>query len=114
MDKKERVELHSKAWDLLEEKGVTLGERMMIRSAFVEWSGYKDANPFIDTIINKGEPRYYHSTHEMIRHLLFEKESEVVLANAIYMNMNESCSIDEFREVLKYTFRLMRIENGWT
>jgi len=36
------MELHDKAWNLLKEKGLKLSQMMMIRSSFVEWSGYKD------------------------------------------------------------------------
>ena len=40
-------DIHDKAWNLLEEKGLTLGERVMVRSSFVEWSGYKEEYPFV-------------------------------------------------------------------
>lgn len=106
-------EIHDKAWDLLEEKGLKLGEKMMVRSAFVEWSGYKEENPFIEITFKKGEIEYYHSTHDLINHFMFKTENEAVLANAIYLNMNESCGINEFREMFKYTCRLIGLNTEW-
>ena len=110
---KKREELHDKAWGLLEERGFKLGEMMMIRSSFVEWSGYKEENPFINKKHTlSGE--YYHSTHEKINHFMFKTENEVVLANAIYLNMSDLCSIDEFTQLFKFTCRLIGLNNDWT
>jgi hypothetical protein len=107
-------EMHNKAWDLLEEKGLKLGERLMVRSAFVTASGYKEQYPFIDSYWDKdGETEYYHSTYDMIKHLVFKKRDEAVLANAIYLNMNEGNSIDEFRQMLKFTFKIIGVNSEW-
>tara|TARA_R110002012_G_scaffold283603_2_gene474010 strand:+ start:333 stop:668 length:336 start_codon:yes stop_codon:yes gene_type:complete len=111
MDKRE--ELHEKAWGLLKERGFKLGEMMMIRSSFVEWSGYKEENPFIEKSTNsRGE--YYHSTHDLIKHYSFKTEDEVVLANAIYLNMNEGCTPNDFIQIFKFTCRTIGLNNDWT
>lgn len=102
-------DLHDKAWNLLEEKGLTLNERMLIRSAFVEASGHKD----IKRTRIEGEV-YYHSTHDLIENYLFKTEDEVVLANAIYLNMNENNGINEFRGMLKYTCRVIGLNSEWS
>ena len=53
--------MHNKAWDLLEEKGLKLGERIMVRSAFVIHSGYKEEYPFISSYWDKDrENEYFH------------------------------------------------------
>lgn len=111
MDK--RDDLHKKAWGLLEERGFKLGEMMMIRSSFVGWSGYKEQNPFIEKSTNSmGE--YYHSTHDLIKHYSFKTENEVVLANAIYLNIKSSFNPNDFREMFKYACRVIGIKNEWT
>jgi len=108
------IKTHDKAWNLLDEKGLTLGEKMMVRSAFVEWSGYKDENPFIERTYKKGEIEYYHSTHDLIKHFMFKTKEEVVLANAIYLNMNEMCGNNEFRDMFKYTCRIIGLSSDWS
>tara|TARA_R110002033_G_C3824173_1_gene233355 strand:- start:545 stop:883 length:339 start_codon:yes stop_codon:yes gene_type:complete len=107
-------DLHDKAWNLLDEKGLKLNEKMMVRSAFVEWSGYKDENPFIEIVHKKGDIEYYHSSHEMIKHMMFKTENEVVLANAIYLNMDEIIGVNEFRELFKFTARVIGLNTEWT
>ena len=107
------TELHDKAWKLLEEKGLKLGQMMMVRSSFVSWSGYKEENPFIERT-RKGDEYYYHSTHKMIENYMFDTEEEVVLANAIYLNMNEGCGPNDFVQIFKYACRLMGLSNKWT
>lgn len=111
---KEQKELHKKAWNLLEEKGLSLGEKMMVRSNFVGWSGYKEENPFIERSYRKGKIEYYHSTHDLIKNYMFKTENEVVLANAIYLNMDKSNSINEFREMFKYTCRIIGLKSKWS
>lgn len=51
----DKVDRHDTAWKLLEDKGLTLGERVRVRSAFVEWSGYKEEYPFVAIKYKKGE-----------------------------------------------------------
>ena len=110
----ERLEIHDKAWNLLDEKGLKLGEKMMVRSAFVSWSGYKYEYPFIVHKYNKGGLEYYHSSYELINHFMFKTENEVILANAIYLNMDEGNSTNEFRELFKYTCRLIGLNTEWS
>jgi hypothetical protein len=107
-------EIHDKAWNLLEEKGLKLGEKMMVRSAFVTWSGYKEEYPFIERSYKKGKIEYYHSSYKMIDNFMFETENEVVLANAIFLNMNLIDATNEFREMFKYTCRLIGLNTKWS
>lgn len=108
------MKLHNKAWDLLDEKGLSMGEKMMVRSAFIDWSGFKTENPFINSYKDESaDNQYFHSTHELIKHLLFEKEEEVVLANAIYLNMDESNGTDEFIDMFKFTCRVIGLNSAW-
>lgn len=106
-------DIHDKAWNLLEEKGLKLGERMMVRSAFVEWSGYKEEYPFIERVFKKGETEYYNSSYPEIKNFMFETEAEVILANAIYLNIVKHNNND-FVQVFKYTCRLINIDSKWT
>jgi hypothetical protein len=105
------TELHDKAWKLLEEKGLTLSERMIVRSDFA--SAYKDDYPNIAIEWNKGEVEYYHSTIDMIKSFRFDTEKEVILANAIYENMNEITGINEFIQILKFAFRIIGVDSKW-
>lgn len=104
-------ELHDKAWNLLEEKGLTLGEKIMIRSHFS--SAYKEEYPFISIKYEKGNIKYYFSTIEEISNLAFETEKEVILANAIYENMKEDFNNNDFVQTIKYVFRLINIKSKW-
>lgn len=106
-------ELHDKAWKLLEEKGLKLGEKMMVRSSFVEWSGYKEKYPFINREYKKGDVEYYYSSYDMIKSFRFKSENEVILANAIYLNMNEINGTNEFIQIFKFTCRVIGIDNAW-
>lgn len=111
----EQQEMHNKAWDLLEEKGLKLGERIMVRSAFVTASGYKEQYPFISSYWGQDKDNeYYNSTYDMIKHLVFKTHEEVVLANAIYLNMDEGNGISEFTQILKFTFRIIGVNSEWS
>ena len=104
-------ELHDKAWNLLEEKGLKLGEKMMIRSHFS--SAYKDKYPFISAKYEKGEVEYYFSDIKEIKNLMFETEKEVILANAIYENVKDKFNVNEFIQMLKFTFRILNVSSSW-
>lgn len=106
------INLHDKAWNLLEEKGLTLGERMMVRSSFVEWSGYKEEFPFIEIKYKKGEIEWYYSGYEDIINLMFATKEEVILANAIYVN-TENFNINDFIQTFKYTCRVVGLKTNW-
>jgi len=60
MINKELQDKQKKAWDLMIDKGLKMGEAMFIRSAYA--SNYKDEYPFIDIQYKKGEVEYYHSS----------------------------------------------------
>lgn len=113
MSKPELQELHDHYWNLLEEKGFSLGQRLKLRSTFVDWSGYKEEYPFIERTFKGGDVEYYHSTYELIKNFMFKTENEVILANAIYLNMNEMCGTSEFRELFKYTCRIIGLNTNW-
>lgn len=104
-------ELHDKAWNLLEDKGLKLGEKMMVRSHFA--STYKDEYPFISVKHEKGEVKYYFSDIEEIKNLMFETEKEVILANAIFENVKDKFNINEFIQMLKFTFRILNVSSSW-
>ena len=110
--KKEIKNLQETAWELLEKKGLTTGERMNVRTSFA--STYKEEYPFIKVVYNKGEVEYYHSEHVEISRYMFKKESEVILANAIYENIKDRFNPNEFTQLLKFNFRLLNISNEWT
>ena len=105
------TELHDKAWKLLEEKGLKLGERMMVRSHFA--SAYKNDYPFITVKHKKGEVEYYHSEIKEISNLMFKSEKEVIMANAIYENTKEKFNQNDFIQHLKFTFRILGIGSDW-
>ena len=49
----------------------------------------------------------------MISNLAFETEKEVIMANAIYENMNEITTINEFIQLIKFTFRIIGVNTKW-
>lgn len=110
----DKVDRHDTAWKLLEDKGLTLGERMMVRSSFVEWSGYKEEYPFVVIKYKKGEVECYHSEYEMIKQFMFNTREEVILANAIYVNMNEITNNNDFIQMFKYTCRIIGLKTTWS
>jgi hypothetical protein len=115
---KDNKEIHDKAWNLLEEKGLTLGQRIMVRSSFIEWSGYKDEYPFITVKYSKNqEVESYRSEYEMIKSLMFKTQEEVILANAIYVNLitkNQNFNNNDFIPMFKYTCRIIGIDTDWS
>ena len=105
-------ELHEKAWNLLEEKGLKLGERMMVRSHFVDV--FKEEYPFIEIKWNKGEIEYYRSEYSKIKNLNFETKEEVILANALYlMTKDNDFNINDFIQQIKYTCRILNYDSRW-
>lgn len=104
-------ELREKAFNLLEEKGLSLSERLQISSMFS--STYEYSYPFISAKYKKGQVEYYFSDIEDIKSLMFETEKEVILANAIYENVKDSFNINEFIQMLKFTFRVLNISSKW-
>ena len=102
-----KEQYHDKAWDLLDEKGLSRGEKMMVRSHFVEWSGYKEEYPFIVSKKSKGRT-LYKSEIEQIKMLSFKSEHHVILANAIYENTKEDFNINEFLYQFKYVVKLIK------
>lgn len=109
---KEKIkELHDSAWKLLESKGLKLGERMKVRSSFAAIN--KEEYPFIESKMHK-DVMCYNSSYDMISNMLFKTEEEAVLANAIYLNMNEIHGIDEFISVYKFTCRIIGMNTEWS
>ena len=104
-------ELHNKAWKLLEDKGLLINERIFVRSAFADT--HKEDYPFILAKHKKGEVEYYYSSIEQISNLAFTNEKEVILANAIYENVKDSFNINEFIQMLKFTFRILNTQSEW-
>lgn len=105
-------ELQDKAWDLLKEKGLSIGESIMVKSHFA--SIFKDEYPHIRADYMKGDVKYYRSEIKEISNLAFESEKEVILANAIYENVKDSFNPNEFVQMLKFTFRILGVENNWS
>ena len=112
MINKELQDKQKKAWDLMIDKGLKMGEAMFIRSAYA--SNYKDEYPFIDIQYKKGEVEYYHSSIRTIGHYNFLSENEVILANAIYENTKEDFNHNTFVQELKFVFRVLGINSVWT
>ncbi len=105
-------ELHDKAWNLLDEKGLTTGEKMMVRRSFA--STYQNEYPYIVVKNNKRGEKYYVSGIEEIKILMFSTKNEVILANAIYENVKGKFEINEFIQILKFTFRIMNVSSKWS
>jgi len=105
------TELYDKAWELLERKGLKLGERIMVRSCFA--GAYKNDYPFIAAKHKKGEVEYYHSQIKEINNLMFKSKNEVIMANAIYENTKENFNQNDFIQHLKFTFRILGVSSDW-
>ena len=105
-------ELQNKAWNLLEEKGLKLGERMMVRSHFADI--FKEEYPFIEIKWNKGKIEHYLSEYSEIKNLIFETKEEVILANALYlMTKDNDFNINDFIQQIKYTCRILNYDSRW-
>lgn len=104
-------EQHDKAWNFLDTKGLSIGEKMMVRSSFA--SMHQDEYPFIGIKYEKGEVKYYHSTYDEISSLMFETEEEVVLANAIYNITRDKFNMNDFMQQIKFTFRIILVHSKW-
>ena len=100
-------ELHDKDWNLLKEKGLTLGEMVKIRSCFA--SIYANEYPFV----SQGPNNYFHSTIEDLKSLEFDTKNEVILANAIYENVKNNFEMNSFIQMLKYSFRILGVNSAW-
>lgn len=111
MDESTKKELHDTAWNLLKEKGLSLGQMMTVRANFA--SQFKDEYPFIYTHYVKGEIRSYHSEIKDIQSYSFNSEKEVILANAIYETIKDKFDPNEFIQMLKFTFRILGVKSAW-
>ena len=102
-------------WQLLASKGFSFSERMKIENNLIDASGFKESNPFIERVFKKGKVSHYKSKHEMINHFIFETENEVVLANAIYLNMEQDANviINDFIDLFKFTCRIIGLKSKW-
>ena len=105
-------DLHDKAWEYLESKGFTIGEKMMIRSHFA--SMHKDEYPFVRCEYKKGKVELYKSGIEKIDMLRFDSEKEVIIANAIYENVKDNFNLNDFIQYLKFTFRIIGVNSKWS
>lgn len=112
MSKPELKDLHDHYWDLLEEKGFSLGQRLKLRTAFVEWSGYKEEYPFIEREYKRDGKTYFTSQYSDLKSYLFETEKEAILANAIYVNLEEF-TINEFIQIFKFVCRVIGLKTNW-
>ena len=101
-----------RAFSLLENTDLKLGERIFIRSTFS--CAYKYDYPFIGKEYKKGNVEVFHSEIQEFKHLCFSNENEVILANAIFENIKESFNINDFRYQLKFTFQLLKIDSIWS
>jgi hypothetical protein len=72
-----------------------------------------DEYPFISAKYEKGEVKYYFSDIEEIKNLMFETEKEVILVNAIFENVKDKFNINEFIQMLKFTFRILNVSSSW-
>lgn len=102
--------LRTEAWKLLEDKGLKMGERMKVRSVFA--STYKDEHPYITRQYQND--KYYNSTHEEIKHMAFNSENEVVLANALYIIQGDNFNRNDFHVQFKMILRMLQIDSAWT
>lgn len=92
-------------WEKLTEKGFTLSERIWIRNEIIEDSGLRDSHPMIE---KKGDS--FRSKFSSISHYVFKTENEVVLANAIFINMEPG---EDFISLVKHTFRMIGVKSDW-
>lgn len=103
-------ELHDKAWNLLKDKGLSMGEMIMVRSHFASMS--ENEYPFIRRKHEK-DNTFYFSTHERISNIQFQTENEVILANSIYENVKDNFNPNEFIQQFKFTLRILGVQSVW-
>ena len=101
-----------KSWKKMGDVGLNLMERAAIRKSY--HAENKNEYPFIKWGAEDvdGEEMYFHSTYDMIKSFRFKTKNEVILANSIYLNMDEGCGSNEFIQLFKYTLRILGITNS--
>jgi len=107
-----KKELHDKAWSLLDEKGLNLGEKMMIRSHFA--SAYKNEYPFVKAENNSTLGNVFRSELKEIRNFFFYSRQEVILANAIVETTNDNFNPDYFMWQFKAVLRVLGVKSRWS
>jgi hypothetical protein len=103
---KSTQQLHDEVWTLLEEKGLTLSERMKVRSYFASWG--RSFNPNIE--INH---KHKSITNKKLKGYAFETQEEAEFIGAMVdfaPNVKEEKLIQVFSIVLK----LFDIKSGWS
>ncbi len=95
------------AWEELTLLGLKPMKIANIRNAF--HAEIKEEYPFIKIQDNK-----WYSKIEQIKSFIFATKKEVILANAIYENLQGKFNSNEFRDHLKYTFRLLGLKSAWS
>jgi len=100
------------SWDKMEEKGLNLSEMSKVRDSFM--NVYKNEHPFIkEKFNNSWDKMTFFSTHKEISQNLFLTQKEVIIANAVYESVRNNFNADEFRNQLKYIFRIIGIKSDW-
>ena len=98
----------------MREKGMSFQDTRKVYFTILNYN--KEKYPFVeqDHSIKKKGKIYWKSSIEKINSFLFEKEEQVILANAIYENTKDNFNINEFVQQVKFIFRILNIESEWT
>ena len=103
-------EMHDKAWNMLKDKGFSLGEMVSIRANFASMN--KNELPFI-RIENKKVIETYFSTLKPIDKWIFSTEQEVNLANSMVLIIGDKFHINDFMHQYTMVLRMLQIESKW-
>jgi hypothetical protein len=108
----ERNERYESAFKLLTEKGLTVGERMKVRKAFIEWGESFPRN--VETKRQRGsEEQYYISTIPALSGVGFGTEKEAEFFNALYELSPESDK-QKLLTVLGIVTKLLGVESDYS
>ena len=107
----ERNERYDSAFKLLTEKGLTVGERMKVRKAIIEWGESFPRN--VETKRQRGsEEKYYISTIPALTNIGFGTEREAEFFNALY-ELSPETDKGKLLDVLGVVVKLLNVESEY-
>ena len=93
-------------WKMMEDKGLTLSERIQIRKVISEWS--QQNNP---DIIRDNKDNLY--SHKNVKGYCFETEEEAEFIGAM-VKFIPNADIEKIIQVMSMVLKLFDIESAWT
>jgi len=111
MKTSELQEKQKQSWELMEAKGLSIGERMKVIASYT--NEYKEEYPYV-VHQREIEGIYFKSEIKEINNYRFNTKQEVILANSIVNILGSKFNINDFNMQFKHTLRILGIESEWS